>query len=164
MDKLKEQIKAEKDFIKKGRDILKTETFSDDDRKFFSDAKKANQTAEAIADTEEKMTLLLVQYAQIRNKMVFLLFRKNALTPELEKNFRSLPSIEDVAEMYKEFEKQHTAEREEIQKLIDKDREKEHKLDIFKGVLNGMSVEQAEEQLKKYESQVKQAVQGKNGA
>lgn len=66
-----------------------------------------------------------------------------------------------MAKAYEDATKKTQEKREEIQKLIDADREVEHKMDIFRGVLNGMSVEQAEEGLKKYEAQAKQAIAGK---
>lgn len=163
MGNIIKQIQAEKAFLKDGTKALESDKFTDDDRKFFKDSKKANMAAEALVDDDEKKTLLLVQYSTLSNKLAFLLFRKKALTKELEEKFFALPSIDDVAGLYKKYEKEHEENRSEIQKLIDADRAKEHKLDVFKGVLNGMSVEQAEEGLKKYEAQLAQAMgtQGK---
>lgn len=163
MDKIIEQVQAEKAFLKEGTKMLKGDVFSEDDRKFFQDSKKANLAAEALVDDDEKKVLLLVQYSTLSNKLAFLLFRKKALTKELEKQFFALPSIDDVAELYRKYETEHEAKRKEIQALIDADRAKDHKLDVFKGVLNGMTVEQAEEGLKRYEAQAAQAMgtQGK---
>ena len=156
------QIKKAKEFLKLGTKELEKEPFTEDDRKFFQDAKKANLAAEGLIKDEdhEKKMLLLIQYIQLCNKMMFLIFRKGDYA-SVEDAYRKLISIEEVAKGYETFNKRHEEDRAKIQELIDADREAEHKLDVFKGVLNGMSVEQAEEQLNKYEAQVKQAIQGK---
>lgn len=156
------QIKKAKEFLKLGTKELENEPFTEDDRKFFQDAKKANLAAEGLIgdDDHEKKMLLLIQYVQLCNKLMFLIFRKGDYS-KVEEAYRKLISIDEVAKGYEAFTKRHQEERDKIQKLIDADREEEHKLDVFKGVLNGMSVEQAEEQLNKYEAQVKKAVEGK---
>lgn len=155
------QIEKAKEFLKHGMKELEGGAYTDEDRKFFKDAKKSNQAAEALIEEDdgEKKSLLLIQYIQYCNKLMFLVFRKGNYK-ELEKEFKKLSSIEEAAKGYEVFAKRHQEERDKIQALIDEDREREHKMDIFKGVLNGMSAEQAEEQLNKYEKQVKQAIQG----
>ena len=160
------QIKKCKEFLKAGTKLLEGDNYSDEDRKFFNDAKKANLAAEGLIDDREesvrnqKRLLLLVQYIQLCNKLMFLVFRKGKYL-QLEEQYRQLISVEEVAKAYEDAVKKTQEKREEIQKLIDADREVEHRLDVFRGVLNGMSVEQAEEGLKKYEAQAKQAIAGK---
>lgn len=158
------QIKKAKEFLKLGSKILEGEVFSDEDRQFFKDSKKANLAAEALIGEEEvdkeKKMLLLIQYIQLCNKLMFLVFRKGKYS-DLEESYRNLISIDEVAKGYETYTKRNSEEQDKIQALINEQQARQHKLDVFKGVLNGMSVEDAEARLSQYENQVKQAVQEK---
>ena len=104
--------------------------------------------------------LLLIQYIQLCNKLMFLVFRKGKYS-DLEESYRNLISIDEVAKGYEAYTQRNSEEQDKIQALINEQQARQHKLDVFKGVLNGMSVEDAEARLSQYENQVKQAVQGK---
>ena len=155
--KIKLEIKTEKNFLKNATALITGE----DDSKYFKEHKKFLQAGEALADTEEKLTLVLAELVQLRNKAVFLLFRKGKLTPSLTSEFHTLPSIEDMMERVKTFAKTREERQAELKKLIDEAHEEENRMDIFKAVCNGMSEEKAKEELARYEDRLKQAMQGK---
>lgn len=152
--KLKDKIKEEKAFLKAATPLIKDES----DLKYFKDSKKSLQAGEALADNDEKLAILWLHFASLRNKLTFLLFRTGDLTEELEKEFRGLDAIETVNELVNGFDAEHKKEEDEFKAIAQKQYEREQKMDIFKAVCNGMSIEEAEAKLKQYEEQVKQSM------
>lgn len=151
---LKALIDSEKQFLKKSTALISKDDESAD---FFKEQKKDLQTAETLVDDLEKQTLIYYQYVNLRNKITFLLFRTNKLSAELEAEFKKLSPIEDVAKMVEESAKPRTETQNKLKEELRKQNEAEQRLDIFKAVCNGMSVEQAKEQLEAYEKQIRQA-------
>lgn len=94
------------------------------------------------------------------NNIVFLLWRRGILDDEIEKAYRELPSTEEATEDYEALLKEDKAIADEIEAKRKEYMNGQHELDIFKAVLNGMSKEQAEEQAKKYQEQLAQAMRG----
>lgn len=143
-------IKEEKAYLKEATPLIEDES----DLKYFKNEKKALQAGEALADSEEKLAILLLHFVSIRNKLTFLLFRTGKLSEELEGKFRSLVAIEDVNTKVNEFDAEHKKKEDEFKALAQAEYEREQKMDIFKAVCNGMSAEEAEAKLKQYEEQV----------
>jgi len=88
------------------------------------------------------------------NNAVFLAYRRNVATPEIEAAYRELPSTEAAMKDYEKFmnddnEKAKALEAERRQFM-----EGQHSLDILKSVFGGQSVEQAKEKLKEYQQAV----------
>lgn len=94
------------------------------------------------------------------NNIVFLLWRRGILDDGIEKAYRELPSTEEATEDYEALLKEDKAIADEIEAKRKEYMNGQHELDIFKAVLNGMSKEQAEEQAKKYQEQLAQAMRG----
>lgn len=153
---IKPLIKEEKEFLKEATALLEDE----DDIKYFKEHKRWLQTGEGLADNQEKEALIRYQYTDLRNKVTFLLFRLGKLTDELEKKFRSMDSIEEVRKSVESYAKLREEDQAVVKKEVERLHEAENRLDIFKAVCNGMSVEDAKAQLAKYEEQIKKAVQG----
>lgn len=161
---LLDKIKEEKEFLKTGTETLeKAANISDQDKEYFKNQKKVSRAASTYADTIEMRALLLLQLVQERNKLVFLLFRKGLLTETLEKRFRKATPIEDAIKWYNEEKAKTDAVLEERNKQFAEFKKTQDKMEIFKAVLNGMSVEDAEARLKEYDEQMKQAIQGQQG-
>lgn len=150
----KAKIKEEKEFLKEATVLIKDE----DDAKFFKKAKRSLQAGEALADDDEKFAILWYHLASNRNKLTFLLFRTDALTDELEKKFRGMTPIEEVAKEVEKFEAEHKKKEEEFKAMAQKEYGAGQKMDIFKAVCNGMPEEEAKAKLKQYEEQVAQSM------
>ena len=152
--KPEEGIKAEKDFLKRASLLIEDEK----DAKYFKEKKKAFQAAEKLADDDEKKTILWGQYGMTRNQLVFLLFRTERLTKEVEEEFRTLTPLEVISEAINVFDAEHKKEEDEFKEIARKQYAEEQKREIFKAVCNGMSEEDAKAKLAEYENQVKQSM------
>lgn len=94
------------------------------------------------------------------NNMVFLLWRRGILTPEIEAAYRELPSTEEAVKDYDKFEDEQKAVAEGLEAQRQVFAENQHEIDIFKAVLNGMSKAQAEAEYEKYKTQIARAARG----
>lgn len=161
---LLDKIKEEKEFLKTGTEALeKAAGISDRDKEYFKNQKKISRAASTYANTTEMYALLLLQLVQERNKLVFLLFRKGLLNKDLEAKFRKITPIEDAIEWYNEEKEKTDAILEERNKQFAEFKKTQDKMEIFKAVLNGMSAEDAEARLKKYDEEMKKTIQGQQG-
>ena len=149
-----ELIKEEKAFIKEASELLTNET----DKEYFTRKKGIFRTAGTLAETPEQKELLLNNLVQTRHQLVFLLFRRELITDEITKKFLSMMTIEDANKRYADVEDERKKRQEEESVRINALREEENKLDIFKGVLSGMTKEKAEEELKKYQAEAAKAM------
>lgn len=151
---IEELIKEEKNFIKEASELLTNET----DKEYFTRKKGIFRTAGTLAETPEQKELLLNNLVQTRHQLVFLLFRRELITDEITKKFLAMPTIEEANKRYAEVEDERKKRQDEEAKRINALREEENKLDIFKGVLSGMTKEKAEEELKKYQAEAAKAM------
>lgn len=94
------------------------------------------------------------------NNIVFLLWRRGIMAPEIEAAYRQLPSTEEAVKDYDDFEDEAKKEAEALEDQRKAYAEKQHEIDIFKAVLNGMSKEQAEAEYEKYKAQIAKAMKG----
>lgn len=91
------------------------------------------------------------------NNIVFLLWRRGLMTPEIEAAYRQLPSTEEAVKDYDDFEKAVKEEAEALEEQRKAFAEKQRDIDIFKAVLNGMSKDKAEAEYNKYKEQLARA-------
>ena len=154
MEEIKSLIKKEKEFLDEARAFLETEA----DKEYFEKKIASFKNGEKIAETEEQMELLLNQYVQARHQITFLLFRKQLITDDITAKFLSMMTIEEANERYAKKEDDRKTRQDEENKRISELREEESKLDIFKGVLSGMTEEKAKEELAKYQQDVRKAM------
>ena len=158
IDNYKDSLKGEKAFMKKATALLETE----EDIKYFKDKKRAFQVAEAMTEGDPmKEAFLLTQFGAVRYQIAFLLWRTNAMTKEVEDDFRALPEVAEYQEEYVKYEEEEKKTDNELKESVMAFHKKEQSIDVFKAVCGGMAKEKAEEQLKKYEEQMVQAMQGK---
>lgn len=94
------------------------------------------------------------------NNIVFLLWRRGIMTPEIEEAYRKLPSTEEAVKDYDDFEESVKKEAEALEEQRKAFAEKQRDIDIFKAVLNGMSKDKAEAEYDKYKEQLSQAMRG----
>lgn len=149
------------DVAKQANQIIKNslELLTDEnDIARFKDIPEIFNNAAGMADESEVSAALLKGWMVSQaNNAVFLLWRRGILTDEIEKAYRELPSTEEALEDYNAFE---TADKKVADELEEKRREYmegQHKLDIFKAVLNGIPKDKAEAQYKAYQQKIAQA-------
>lgn len=152
----KDLIKEEKKFLAEARAQLVAE----EDKEYFDRKVKSLKNGEKLAETDEQQELLLNQYVQARHQITFLLFRKRLITDNITEKFLGMMPIEEANKRYADKEDERKARQDEENKRISALREEENKLDIFKGVLSGMTEEKAKEELAKYQQDIRKAVQG----
>ena len=110
--------------------------------------------------SEYKTAMLKGWMVSQANNMVFLLCRRGILTPEIEEAYRKLPVTEEAVKDYDKFEDEQKKEMEALEEQRKAFAEKQHNIDIFKAVLNGMSKQQAEAEYEKYKAQIAKAMRG----
>lgn len=114
----------------------------------------------ATNENEEKLAMLGAYAVQEANRVVSTLWREELLTPELEKEYRSLPKMTEMANAYNKF---NDARKERMDKIMDDHKviaEEEKELDIFKGIINGISAKEAEKKYNEYRNAQQQAMAG----
>lgn len=112
-----------------------------------------NNACGALNDNPEKIAMLSAYAVQEANRVVSVLWRMELLPADLEKKYRKLPKMEEMAKAYNEFT---AARKERLDKIMADHKviaEEEKELDIFKGIVNGVP---AAESAKRYEEFKKQ--------
>lgn len=113
-----------------------------------------NNAAGMVNGDARKEALLEAWMLSQATNIIFLLWRRQIEHDDLEKEWRKLPTTDEAALAYEELLKK---DNEEADKLDAERRDfmgRQHELDIFKSVLNGVSKEEAEKQSKEYEEKV----------
>lgn len=117
-----------------------------------------NNACGMLNDDPEKIAMLTAYAVQEANSVVSALWRDQILPKEMEEEYRKLPSMKEVADAYNKF----TAERKtRMDAIMDQHRavaNEEKELDIFKGVINGMSKEESQKKYEEYQKQQQQAM------
>lgn len=159
-----ETIKLANKIIKDGITLLPDEMKSDfkaQTGEIFINEAIANAMAMVNKDAE-KEALLKAWAVQEANRLVSALWREELLTAELEKDYRTLPKMKEVADYYNEnFVKPRQERMNETMAKHKEITDEEKELDIFKGVVNGMSAKEAERKYEEYKKQVAAATQGR---
>lgn len=154
-----EEAKKANAIIRDGFALLTKEA----DIKRFEPIKEIFNTASGMlqGDNKEYMEAILKGWMVSQaNNMVFLLWRRGILTPEIEAAYRELPSTEEAVKDYDKFEDELKAVADDLEAQRKDFAEKQHGIDIFKAVLNGMSKAEAEAQYEKYKAQIAKAMRG----
>ena len=154
-----EEAKKANAIIRDGFALLTEEA----DIKRFEPIKEIYNTASGMlqGDNKEYMEAILKGWMVSQaNNMVFLLWRRGILTPEIEAAYRELPSTEEAVKDYDKFEDELKAVADNLEAQRKDFAEKQHGIDIFKAVLNGMGKAEAEAQYEKYKAQIAKAMRG----
>lgn len=126
--------------------------------RFESVKKSYNDAAGMINEDEQAIAAIKAWTVSMANNAVFLAWRRNILTPEIEKAYRELPSTETALEDYETFKKQFDDEAKKIEDERRAFMDKQHKLDVFNAVLNGIDKETAEAKYKEYQEKIAQSM------
>lgn len=155
-------IKAANKVIKAGIALLPDEAkvdFKAQASDIFID-EAINNACGALNGNEEKIAMLGAYAIQEANRVVSTLWREGLLTPELEKEYRALPKMAEMAAKYNEFLDARKARMDEIMAQHKVVSEEERDLDIFKGIINGVPAEESERKYDEYRKQ-QQAAMGR---
>lgn len=119
---------------------------------------EAISNAMAMVNKDEEREALLTAYAtQEANRIASTLWREQLLTEDLEKKYRELPSMKEVADHYNGFTNARKERMDDIMRLHKELTDEERPLEIFKGVINGMSAKDAEKKYAEYQEQKNKA-------
>lgn len=153
-------IKAANKIIKDGIALLPDEAKSDFKAQasdiFIDEA--INNACGAVNEDAEKTALLGAYAVQEANRVVTTLWRLQLLPEDMEKAYRELPTMVEMANAYNEFT---GARKERMDKIMADHKviaEEEKELDIFKGIINGISAKEAEAKYDEYKNAQQQAM------
>lgn len=146
-----ETAKQANQLIKKALEILTDEN----DLAHFSNVPEIFNNASGMVNGDEYCEAMLKGWMVSQaNNIMFLLWRKDLLTQELEFEYRKLPSTEEAVKDFDGFEKANAEKANELEAARKEFMDAQHKTDIFKAILNGMSKEKAEEEYAKMQAQI----------
>lgn len=149
-----ETAKQANQLIKKALEILTDEN----DLAHFSNVPEIFNNASGMVNGDEYCEAMLKGWMVSQaNNIMFLLWRRGLLTQELEDEYRELPSTEEAVKDFEGFEKANAEKANELEAARKEFMDAQHKTDIFKAVLNGMSKEKAEEEYAKMQAQIEAA-------
>lgn len=156
-------IKAANKIIKEGIALLPDEAKKD----FVSIANKEifideaiNNACGAINENAEKTAMLTAYAVQEANRVASTLWRLGLITETLEAEYRALPSQNEVAKAYNDFLDARNARVDEIMAKDKEIREEKREMDIFMGIINGISAEDSEKKYNEFTRQ-QQAAMGR---
>ena len=157
-----ETIKAANKIIKDGIELLPDDAKGDFKAQasdiFINEA--ISNAMGAVNENEEKIALLRAYAVQEANRIVTTLWRLELLPKDMEKEYRDLPKMVDVAAEYNKF---NDARKERMDKIMAEHKvisEEERELDIFKGIVNGISAKEAEKKYEDFKKTQQQALAG----
>lgn len=153
-------IKAANKIIKKGIALLPDDAKGDFKAQtsdiFINEA--IGNAMGAVNEDAEKTALLSAYAVQEANRVVTTLWRLELLPEDMEKEYRTLPTMKEMADKYNEFT---SARKERMDKVMADHRviaEEEKELDIFKGIINGISAKEAERKYNEFKNAQQQAM------
>lgn len=157
-----ETIKAANKIIKEGIALL-PEAAKGDFKAQASDItidEAINNACGALNENEEKIAMLRAYAVQEANRVVSTLWREEILPTDLEKEYRKLPKMEEMANKYNEFTSERKSRMDEVMEQHRAIADEEKELDIFKGIINGIPAEESEKRYNEYRQQQQAAMAG----
>lgn len=142
------------DFIKEGIEKVEEEKYKEDLQKIIDNVKVAIDSA---ADNAEKHAYLYALYVNNAVALACYLFRNNALTPEMEKTFRTLPTEKDAQNAIQPYADRNEATRVGIMEQQQEFMKHNKGMEVFKGIALGDSPEQAKAGVAAHDAQQAEA-------
>lgn len=119
-----------------------------------------NNACGALNEDAEKTAMLKAYAVQEANRVASTLWRLNLITPELEMEYRQLPPQEEMAANYNDFLDARNARVDEIMAKDKEIRDEKRELEIFMGIINGVSAADAEKEYDAFQKKQMQAMTG----
>lgn len=141
--------------VKKVLERLESVPTKEADYNNFKDVPEIfNNAAGQLEENPINIALLNLWMASQATNAVFLLWRRGVEHADIEAEWRELPTTDELMETYQALlvKDKEVAEKLEAERRAYMD--EQHKLDIFKAILNGMTKEQAEAKQKEYEERL----------
>ena len=117
-----------------------------------------NNASGMINDDERKAALLDAWMVSQATNAVFLLWRRGIKHDDVEKEWRKLPTTDEVAQHYEDLLKKDKEVADRLEAERRDFMQHQHELDIFKAVLNGQTKEEAEARYQEYQNKVAKSV------
>lgn len=115
----------------------------------------------AVNGSEEKIALLRAYAVQEASRVASTVWRLTPPVPEdFEKEYRALPSMKEVADAYNVFADDRKKRMDEVMAAHKVIADEEGELDIFKGIINGISAKDAEKEYEDFKKKQQQAMAG----
>jgi len=114
----------------------------------------------ALNGNEEKIAMLGAYAVQEANRVVTTLWRLKLLPEDMENEYRSLPTMKEMADAYNEFTSDRKERLDKIMEQYNAIHAEEKDLDIFKGIVNGIPADESEKRYNEFQEMQKQAVAG----
>ena len=159
MDTIKAANKVIKDGIALLPDEAKKDFMSQMNRELPINEAISNACG-ALAGNEEKLAMLKAYAVQEANRIASTLWRLDLITPELESEYRQLPTQEEMAADYNAFLDARNARIDEIMEKDKEIRDEKRELEIFMGIINGVSADKAEKEYDEFQKKQMQAMGG----
>ena len=146
------------ELIKSGIDLLKDEK----QKKFFEDNIKSIEVAKAEINNDEKAARFIDASVKYANQISFILFRQNAITDAMTTTLRGLPTPEDTAASVQEFNDARQKRIDSINEMHKEIFDEQKDLDVFTGIIAGLTKEDAERRMAEHEAKIREAAQAQN--
>lgn len=153
-------IKAANKIIKEGIALLPDDAKADFKAQasdIFVDG-AINNAMGAVNENEEKIALLSAYAVQEANRVVTTLWRLLLLPDTMEAAYRALPTMKEMADAYNEYTNDRKARMDKVMAEHKVIAEEEKDLDIFKGIVNGISAKEAEKKYNEFKNAQQQAM------
>lgn len=108
------------------------------------------------ADENRRAAQLKFNAVSLANQAVFTAFSDGDLTDNLEKEYRTIPSIKEAKEELGKATEEAMAEEKELNEKLNAFRERGRKYDLVHAVCAGRSVDEAKKMQKEYDKQMAQ--------
>lgn len=156
MDTIKEANKIIKDGIALLPDDAKGD-FKAQASDIFVNEAIANAMG-AVNEDKEKTALLGAYAVQEANRVVTTLWRLELLPEDIEKAYRALPTMKTMADAYNGFTDARKMRMDYIMTQHKEIADEEKELDIFKGIINGISAKEAAKKFEEFKKSQQQAM------
>lgn len=113
-----------------------------------------NNAAGMLEGNATNIALLNLWMTSQATNAVFLLWRRGIEHDDVEKEWRELPTTDELMDTYNALLDEDRKEAEKLEAERRAYMEGQRKLDIFKAILNGMTKEQAEAKQKEYQDKL----------
>ena len=146
------------ELIKSGIDLLKDEK----QKKFFEGIVKSLEVAKAEINNDEKAARFIDASVKYANQISFILFRQNTITEDMTTVLRGLPTPEDTAASVQEFNDARQKRIDSVNEMHKEIFEEQKDLDVFTGIIAGLTKEDAERRMAEHEAKIREAAQAQN--
>lgn len=140
------------------KEVLEKLTDDKDIARFKDIPEIFNNAAGMVNGNKINEALLNVWMLSEATNAVFLLWRRGIEHDAIEKEWRKLPSTDEIAAIYEALLAEDRKEADALEAQRRAYMDKQHELDIFKAVLNGESKEKAEAKYEEYKKKLAQSM------